>query len=82
MNLKTRKVLTVNQGELIFLVFSPKVVEILLFFNETQDWAKALEKAVPKRKGGVLKDLDNVKDESPIPNPQPVDSNETTSNSN
>lgn len=43
MELKNRKVLTVNQ-----------VYEILLAFSVEKDWAKAFDSIIPKRKGGVL----------------------------
>lgn len=43
MDLKSRKVLTVNQ-----------VYEILLSFTVEKDWAKAFDSIIPKRKGGAL----------------------------
>lgn len=45
MDLKARKVLTINQ-----------VYEILLAFSVEKDWAKAFDAIIPKRKGGALLD--------------------------
>ncbi|KAK3594385.1 hypothetical protein CHS0354_009678 [Potamilus streckersoni] len=50
MDLKTRKVLTVNHGKFTLLF------EILLRFTETKDWGKAFMSVIPLRKGGIIKD--------------------------
>lgn len=66
MDLKTRKVLTVNQ-----------VYEILLNWTVEKDWAKAFDAIIPKRKGGSV--LANDSPRSPTNTPQePTDPSDST----
>lgn len=59
MDLKTRKVLTVNH-----------VFEILLAYSVHKDWTTALETVIPKRKGGTSKQIENA-EETDLPKKEP-----------